>query len=494
MFRNPLLLTALVVTGAIAIAGLIDPAGVAAVASRIVREQFTSRGWFIMLVASFLLIGAIGLALSPLGRIRLGADDERPEFGTVSWLTMLFAAGMGVGLLFYGAAEPITHFTTFRAAAPDGVVAADAQLATYFHWGLHAWAIYAMVGLVIAYFTFRRGGAMVLSAPITGVLGDVRWTRALGFAIDVCAIVAIAIGVAGSLALGVFQVQEGLARLLGMTDAGALTLPLFAALCVAFLLPLTVDLSRGMALMSNTAMAIAAALLVYLLLVGPTFYVMNTLTEGFGHYLFSALPHGFTVFSFYGEEVANWFRDWTLNYMIWWLAWSPFVGVFIARISRGRTIREFLLFVIGVPTTFSILWFGTFGALGFAEILGGNDRLVGVTRDAFDSVTFVVLETLPLGFVTSAAVVIACFLFVITSVVSAAYVLAMFAERGSLDPSVRVKLIWGGILAALGLVMLLSGDVGAVRSIIAAGAIVFVFIVPLLMLCLAKALTLETPK
>jgi len=459
--RNPLLVSAMVVTGAIALAGLIEPQATAAVAQRIVRAQF------------------------------IGADDERPEFATTSWLTMLFAAGMGVGLLFYGAAEPMTHFDLFRGFMDPSAAATDAQLATYFHWGLHAWAIYAMVGLVIAYFTFRRGGTMVLSTPITGVLGTSGWPRHLGFAVDLCAIVPIAVGLAGSLAMGVFQVQAGLARLLDVADPTMLTAPVYAALCVAFVLPLMVELDRGMALMSNTAMIIAGALLVFLVLVGPTHYVMNTLVEGLGNYTFRAIPHGFSVFSFHEREVGDWFRTWTLSYMIWWLAWSPFVGVFTARISRGRTIREFLLFVIGAPTIFSVLWFGTFGALGFSEILAGNERLLGVTRGAFDSVTFVILEAMPLTTLTTMAVVVACFLFPVTSVVSAAYVLAMFAERGVLDPGVRVKLGWGVILAALGLVMILSGDPGAVRSMIAAGAIVFVFIVPLLMLCLLKALLRE---
>jgi glycine betaine transporter len=491
MFRNPLLVIALAVTGAIAVWGLLDPQGMAAWAARGVTEQFTSRGWFIMLVASTLLIAAILLAISPFGRIRLGGDHERPEFGTVSWLTMLFAAGMGVGLLYYGAAEPITHFTLFRGFMADPEAASLALLATYVNWGLHAWAIYGMVGLVMAYFAFRRGGAMVLSTPITGVLGTEGWPKALGFAVDLLAIVAISIGLAGSLAMGVFQVQEGIARLLGLGDAGLLTLPIFALLCASFILPLTVDLSKGMALMSNTAMAIAGALLVFLILVGTTHVVMNALVEGFGSYVFQAIPLGFTAFTFFDETVRGWFQTWTLNYMIWWLAWAPFVGVFIARISRGRTIREFLLCVVGIPSAFSVVWFGTFGALGFSEVIAGDERLVVATQNAFDSVTFAILEQFPLTSLTSLAIVVAVFLFVVTSVVSAAYTLAMFATRGDVDPPVRTKIVWGVILAALGLVMILSGDVEAVRSIIGVFAIAFVFIAPLLLLCLGKALVRE---
>ena len=258
-----------------------------------------------------------------------------------------------------------------------------------------------MVGLVIAYFCFRRGGPMVLSTPVTGVLGNSGWPRKLAFVIDLFAIIAIAIGLGGSVALGVFQVQEGVSRLLSLDGTAWLTTLVFGALCVAFLVPLTVDLSRGMARMSNIAMGIALVLTVYILLIGPTHQAMNAIIEGMGQYVFKALPLGFTAMTFQDDIIKDWFQDWTLNYMIWWLAWSPFVGVFIARISRGRTIREFLLGVIIAPTVFSIFWFGTFSMQGFAELMAGNERLLEATRDAFDSVTFVILEALPLSTVTA---------------------------------------------------------------------------------------------
>ncbi len=491
MFRQPLLLVALAVTSLIAAAGLIDPEAMGRWAGRVATEQFTSRGWFIMLLVSTLLLTSIGLAFSPFGRIRLGADDDRPEFGTVTWLAMLFATGMGVGLLYYGAAEPITHFNLFRQYGSDAEAASAALMATYFDWGLHAWAIYATVGLVMAYFTFRRGGAMILSAPVEGVFGRTGWPRYVGFVIDLLTIVAIAVGLAGTLAMGVFQVQAGVARVFGLGDASFLTVPIFLLLCVASLIPLTFDVTRGMSIMSNVAMGICGGLLVWLILGGRTHYVMNALVEGFGRYIASAVPMGFTAFTFVDDALTDWFQTWPLNYMIWWLAWAPFVSVFIARISRGRTIREFLLGVVAVPGAFSVIWFGTFGALGFSEILSGNDRLLATTLDNFDSVTFVMLESLPLGFLTSTAVVIACFIFVVTSVVTAAFTLAIFSARGNVDPPTSMKLIWGVILAVLGFVMILSGDVGVVRSIIAVFAIAFLFIVPLLLVCLGKALAAE---
>jgi glycine betaine transporter len=238
-------------------------------------------------------------------------------------------------------------------------------------------------------------------------------------------------------------------------------------------------------------MAIAGGLVVFVLLTGPTGFLMSGITEAVGGYVSGVLPHGFRTFTFFDERVSSWFGTWTLTYMVWWLAWAPFVGVFIARISKGRTIREFIIGVVLVPTAFSILWFGVFGGMGFYEALRTDSAIVEVVQTDLDNTTFFLLDSLPLSVLTTAATVVAAFLFIITSVVSAAWVLAMFSTGGDLNPSTKVKLIWGVILGALGLVMILSGSIDAVKSIIALGALPFVFIVLLLVVCLLKALKKE---
>ena len=492
MLRAALLPTALLITGAVAVWGILDTAGLAAFASHLVAVQFTSRAWFIMLTVSFMLIVTVGLALSRYGNIRLGHDDDRPEFSTVSWLTMLFAAGMGVGLLYWGTAEPLTHYILI-ADYTDAREAADhALFMTNFHWGLHAWAIYALTGLVIAYFSFRRDCPTLVSAPLIHVFGSNAITRDIGWLSDLLAIVAIAIGLGGSVAMGVFQVKEGVEALFGLPDMGLwLTLGIFAALCLAYLPPLLVDLSRGMALLSNMAMAVAGGLMIFILLAGPTHFLMGGIVEAAGTYFAGAFTHGFRTFTFMDERVGDWFQSWTLTYMVWWLAWAPFVGVFIARISRGRTIREFVAGVLLVPTAFSVVWFGVFGGVGFYGVLQIDVPILEVVQDNVSGVTFFVLERFPLASLTIAAVVAAAFLFIITSVVSAAFVLGMFSTGGDLNPSARIKLSWGVVLGALGLVMILSGSIDAVKSIIALGALPFVFIVLLLVVCLLKALKTE---
>ena len=305
------------------------------------------------------------------------------------------------------------------------------------------------------------------------------------------AIVAIAIGLGGSVAMGVFQIREGVDALLGVGTGWTVTGGVFVAMCVASAPALARDLGGGMAVLSNAAMALAAALLVFTLLIGPTAYIMGGIVQLVGEYLFEVGVHGFRTFTFMDETVGGWFQAWTLTYMVWWIAWAPFVGVFIARISRGRTIREFLAGVILAPTAFSLLWFGVFGGVGFFAALQAEIPLLEVVRTNIDGVTFFVLRLLPGTMLTTAAVVIAAFLFLVTSVVSAAFVLGMFSTGGDPDPSAAVKLIWGGVLAALGLVMILSDGIEAVKTLISLGALPFVFVLMLLVTCLFKALKRE---
>ncbi|MGI9371473.1 MAG: BCCT family transporter [Hyphomicrobiales bacterium] len=486
------LITALVITGAIAIWGIIAPEALTAFAKKLVAIQFTSRAWFIMLTVSFMLIVCAWLAFGRHAHVKLGQDEDEPEFSTISWLTMLFAAGMGVGLLYYGTAEPLTHYQAIYGQGETKLAADHALFITNFHWGLHAWAIYALTGLVIAYFGFRLGQPTLVGTPVVYVFGVNPLTSGVAWVCDLFAIVAIAIGLGGSVAMGVFQVKEGVDVLFDLESSGlGLAMVIFAILVAAYILPLTVDLSRGMSLLSNTAMVIAVSLMVFILVFGPTHYLMGGIVQSIGEYMAGVIPHGFRTYTFMDARVGDWFQAWTLNYMVWWLAWAPFVGVFIARISKGRTIREFIFGVILVPTAFSICWFGIFGGIGFYGVLQEHSGILEIVSNNVSGVTFFVLDQFPFSKLTTAAVVIAAFLFLITSVVSAAFVLGMLSTGGDLNPSVRVKLSWGFVLGALGLVMILSGSINAVRSIIALGALPFVFIVLLLVVCFLKALKKE---
>lgn len=487
-----LLGTSLTVIALIGVWGVIDPQGIVAIASRVVERYFDSRGWFLMLSVSGLLILCFVLAFSRYGDIRLGADDDRPEFTTPSWIAMLFAAGMGVGLLFWAVAEPLTHFRFAKELLPEPLAAEQALLATNFHWGIHAWAIYGATALTIAYFSFRRGTPMLVSAPILHLFGSESWARIVGWLSDFMAIVAIAIGVGGSIAMGVFQVADGIDVMIGGSGAAPWLIGLVFVLIVAsYIPPLLVDLGSGMSRLSNIAVAIAVALVVFTVFLGPTEYLLNSVLGSFGQYVVEAVPRGFQTFSFFDDSLGRWFKDWTLTYMVWWIAWGPFVGVFVARISRGRTIREFVLGVLVGPTLFSVIWFGAFGGIGLFEALKGPGELLALTQTNVERVTFALLERLPLTTLTTAATLVAAFLFVVTSVVSAAFVLGTFSVAGDPNPKPRIRLIWGGLLGILGAAMILSGSIDAVKKLISLGALPFVFITVLLLVCLVRALAQE---
>jgi len=493
---NRLLLTCSIgLCAVVGVWGVIDPEGLQAIAREIVDQYFISRGWFVMLSVTIMLLFCLGLTFSRFGDIRLGADDDRPEYSTPTWIAMLFAAGMGVGLLFWAVAEPLTHFAFLKDKTSVPEAADFALLATNFNWGIHAWAIYGTTALAIAYFSFRRGTPMLVSAPIKSLFPGERWASLIGWFSDFMAIAAIAIGVGGSIAMGVFQVADGVSVLAGtQTAAPWLVGLIFIVMVIAYIPPLMVDLSTGMAKLSNIAMSLAIALVAYTVIMGPTEFLMNSVIGGIGMYIADVIPAGFRTFTFYGDEIGRWFQDWTLTYMVWWIAWGPFVGVFVARISKGRTIREFVLGVLIGPTLFSTIWFGAFGGVGIFETLNGKGELLALTQTNVERMTFALLDRLPLATLTTLSTILAAFLFIVTSVVSAAFVLGMFSTGGNQNPSTKIKVIWGGLLGILGAAMILSGSMSAVRTLIALGALPFVFITMLLLVCLIKALILDNPK
>ena len=475
--------------------GVADPESLIQTAQEIVDQYFISRGWFVMVSVTVMLVFCLWLAFSKYGSIRLGRDDDRPEYPTLTWIAMLFAAGMGVGLLFWAVAEPLTHFQFVQAYVPKPLAAEQALLATNFHWGIHAWAIYGTTALAIAYFSFRRGTSMLVSAPLKNLFPGERWASLVGWVSDFMAIAAIAIGVAGSVAMGVYQVADGVSVLSGGRETQSWLLWLvFAVMILAYIPPLLVDLGSGMARLSNLAMLLAIALVIYTIILGPTDYLMNTVVSGVGLYISEVLPRGLETFTFFGDEISAWFRDWTLTYMVWWIAWGPFVGVFIARISKGRTIREFVLGVLFGPTIFSVIWFGAFGGVGLYETLNGNGDLLAITQTNLERTTFALLDRLPFSFVTTLGTVAAAFLFIVTSVVSAAFVLGMFSSGGDQNPSRKVRLTWGALIGVLGAAMILSGSAQSMKTLIALGALPFVFITVMLLACLIRALMLDQNK
>jgi choline/carnitine/betaine transport len=489
--RTRALLISLPLCAGVAGWGIADPAGLAAWAGRVTGTAFSALDWLYMLWVTGLLVLAAWLALGRHGRVKLGRSDEVPEFSTPSWLSMLFAAGMGVGLLFWGVAEPVLHFDGAPGAEAGSQAAARQALAvTLFHWGFHAWAIYGMTALALAYFAFKRGGSFMPGAGLRAEIPG-RWVQAAAEAANITAIVAIALGVAGSIAMGVFQLQRGLFVLVE-TDPEALWISgaLLLGLVVCYALPLVLPLDQGVKWLSNANMALAVALLLVLLLAGPTAFLMRGFVTTAGDYLTRLVGLSFQLFTFEGGEVAGWFQGWTLTYFFWWIAWAPFVGVFIARISRGRTIRAFIAGVILVPTVFSIFWFAVFGGFGLYEELYGLGGVVEMVRYDVSIALFTLLERLPYAGVLNATAMVLAFVFLVTSVVSAAFVLGMLSGQVA-NPDRRSKLAWGLVLGLLGAAMIVSGDIQAVRALAVLGAIPFAAVMVLQIVALLRALRFD---
>ncbi|MEO1656357.1 MAG: BCCT family transporter [Pseudomonadota bacterium] len=422
--------------------------------------------WTLVLpTACFLL--CVAVAILPQGREVIGGADAKPQFRMVTWIAMMFAAGMGSGLVFWGSAEPLIHLNTPPPGAgiePGSDTARRQALAiTQFHWGLHAWAIYAVSAMAIG-LSLSRGGLILPSAPFSGL--PLVWRRV----IDWAALVAVMFGIVASLGQGVFQVSAGLRVISGGTFPSSITTQMIFLLLMTagYLASAWLGLRRGIAILSNVNMAIAALLAAYILIAGPTGTIFVTLWESTVAYLasFAELsaslrPEG---------EARDWTRAWSLTYFLWWVAWTPFVGVFLARISRGRSLRVFVLAAVIVPTAASILWFSVLGGAAIAQQQSGIDLGVNDFATA-PQATYVMLEGLPLTtfwqWVTMALVIV----FLITSADSGSYVLAMFSERDA-DPSPGVRMYWGGILAALTAAALLarSGQ-DTTRALAVAGSI-----------------------
>ncbi|MEU1116720.1 MULTISPECIES: BCCT family transporter [unclassified Streptomyces] len=415
-------------------------------------------GWFFMLTATGFVVFALWLAVSRYGKITLGREGEEPEFRTVSWVAMMFSAGMGIGLMFYGVSEPLAHFTS----PPPGTDPADAPAAmetamatTLFHWTLHPWAIYAVVGLAIAYSTFRRNRRQTISAVFEPLIGAKHAHGTWGRVIDILAIFATLFGSAASLGLGALQIGSGIEVLDWMENAGTgLLVVIIAVLTLAFVASAISGVEKGVQWLSNINMVLAALLVVFVFIAGPTVIILDMVPTSLGAYL-DDLPQliGRTEASS-GKGVADWLSGWTVFYWAWWISWTPFVGMFIARISRGRTIRQFVGGVILVPSTVSLIWFAVFG--GSAMTVAERGGLKGDTSQ--EAQLFGLLHEYPIATVTSLLVMILVGIFFVSGADAASIVMGTLSQKGALEPGRFVVVFWGIVTGAVGAIMLLIGD------------------------------------
>jgi choline/glycine/proline betaine transport protein len=441
-------------------------------------------GWLYILAANFFVIVMLLIAASRYGRIRIGGPDALPEFSTFSWYAMLISAGMGIGLMFWSVAEPIFHYAApspMFDVAPNTAQSAQVALGlTYYHWGIHPWGIYALVGLSLAFFAYNRGLPLTIRSIFHPILGG----RIYGFwgnVIDVLSVMATLFGLATSLGLGVKQVSAGLNYLFGFPTTTWFAVLLIGVITFFAVMSIATGLDKGVKMLSMANMYTAGAFMLFLLIVGPTVYILKAFTQNIGFYLQNLPQLSFWVETYYGAEGSNWQNPWTIFYWGWWISWSPFVGMFIARISKGRTVREFILGVMVFPTLLSFLWMSSFGGSAlWLQITGGADIASAVNKDVATAL-FVMLENFPLTKVTSFIGIVLVTIFFVTSSDSGSLVVDHLTSGGKLDSPVPQRIFWGVMEGVCAAALLMGGGLVALQS--ASIATGLPFTVVLLIMC-----------
>ncbi len=469
-----------VFTGSVAIAcvfltiGVVFPNRAEAFFNTLQQHILNSFGWLYLLTVGGVLATVLLLCLGRFGCIRLGPDDSTPDFSFISWLAMLFAAGMGIGLMFFAVGEPMSHYIAPPTAEPRTVEATrEAMAATFFHWGIHAWAVYAIVGLSLAYFGYRYNLPLTIRSGLYPLLKE-RINGPIGYAVDIFAIVGTLFGIATSMGLGVTQINGGLNYLLGVPIGPEIQLPLIAGVTLLAAVSVATGLDKGIRLLSESNLVVAILLMIFVLIVGPTAQLMRDFVQNVGLYLDSLLLRTFNIYAY---EPTPWIDAWTLFYWAWWISWSPFVGMFIARISRGRTVREFVGAVLFIPAGFTFFWMTVFGntaifidngvAAGELGRVIANDVSVGL---------FQFFQYLPWPGLTSTLAVLLVTIFFVTSSDSGSLVVDSIAAGGETETTTAQRIFWcvleGGIAASL----LLAGGLGALQSATIISALPFTFV------------------
>ena len=435
-----------------------------------------SFGWAYLVVTLGILVFLVFLAFSPYGDIRLGKDVDRPEFSTLSWFAMILSAVMGIGLVSYGVAEPISHFATppHGLAEPGTPAAAVRALQySYFDWGLHAWAIFAVFGLAIAYSTYRKGRRTLVSQLFRPLLGD-RVDGPIGKAIDVLAVFATLFGTTTSLGLGALQINNGLGSLFGVPVNSVSQVLIIAAVTVVFTMSAVTGVSKGIKLLSQGSAVLAIALFVFMLVVGPAVFLANLYIESVGLWATDFFRMSLQGTAFGGLEWMQW---WTYFMMAWWVSWGAFVGVFLARISRGRTIRGFIMGVLVVPTVVFFTWFTVFGGTAIHVDMFQGGTIAEQTSADINSAFFATLDNFPLATLTSVIAIVLVVMFFVSGADANTYVLSMMTSGGSLHPRRSVLVLWGVLTGLTAIVLMLAGGLNALQNTVIVTSAPFLVII-----------------
>ncbi|SEI09204.1 choline/carnitine/betaine transport [Halobacillus karajensis] len=452
--RNPVFLISASTITILVIIGAVNPEGFGTIAGAVFEFTTINFGWFYLISIFGFVIFLISLGLSKYGKIKIGPPDSKPEFPFFTWIGMLFSAGFGAGLVFWGVAEPMSHFfeTPFSDLEAQTEEAARVAMAySFFHWGINQWSVFAIVGLLIGFLQFRKNKDGLVSTALEPVLGK---SKPVKYTIDSLAVIATVMGIATSLGLGILQMNGGLNVVFGVPNSITFQLVITAVLLMLYLTSSSSGLEKGIKWLSNLNLAVCLILLLFVFFAGPTVFILNSFTLGLGDYISNFVGYSLRLTPYEG---GTWLRDWTIFYWAWVIAWSPFVGAFVARVSRGRTIREFIFGVLVVPPLIACLWIAVFGGTALNSDLNHGTQIAEAVNNDVTVALFKTFDYLPLTGVLSFLSILLIATFLITSADSATYILASMTTNGSLTPALPIKIIWGVLMAAISGVLLLAG-------------------------------------
>ncbi|MGG0644819.1 BCCT family transporter [Sporosarcina gallistercoris] len=487
-WKNPVFVISASVIFILVLLGAVMDEKFGAVADHLYEFTTKSFGWFYLLVVFALVIFLIGLAISKYGAIRLGGDDERPEFPFFTWIGMLFSAGFGVGLVFYGVAEPMSHYINAPVSGVEAGTDEAARLAmgySFFHWGISQWSIFGLVGLVIAFLQFRKKKDGLISTALEPIVGSNKYLKG---GIDSFAVIATVMGIATSLGLGVLQMSGGLEYAFGIRNTFPLQFLIIAIVFVAYMTSASTGLDKGIRYLGNFNLGLAIAMLFFFFIVGPKVFILDTFTLAIGDYITNFIQYSLRLQP-YGE--GTWVQKWTIFYWAWTIAWSPFVGAFVARVSKGRTIREFIIGVMVLPPVFACMWIATLGGTAlYSDLKNGTDIAGAVDQDV-TSALFATFQHMPFTGVLTFLAILLIFTFLVTSADSATYILASMTTKGSLMPPMIVKMTWGVLMSAIAAVLLYAGGLEALQSASLVSALPFGLFLIIMLFAMVKMLKKE---
>ncbi|WP_404330568.1 BCCT family transporter [Mesobacillus maritimus] len=487
-WKNTVFLVSAIVISILVVLGALVPKRFGEVAGKLFSFTTINFGWFYLLAVFILIIFLVGLAISKYGAIRLGGEKERPEFNFFTWIGMLFSAGFGAGLVFWGVAEPMSHFFSPPTHGTDPQTVEAARLAmgySFFHWGVSQWSVFAIVGLVIGFLQFRKQKDGLVSTALEPVTGD---KPAVKKTIDSLAVIATVMGIATSIGLGVLQMNGGLNVVFGMNNSVGVQMIIIIVIFIAYMLSSSTGLEKGIKYLSNLNLGLAIVLLLFVFFTGPTVFILESFTLGLGDYLTNFVQYSLRLQPYRG---GTWVRDWTIFYWAWAIAWSPYVGAFVARVSRGRTIREYIIGVMIIPPLIACVWIATFGGTGlWNDLVNGTNIAEAVNAD-LTTALFQTYEYLPFKTILSILSILLIFTFLVTSADSATYILASMTMFGSLNPPQYAKVVWGVLMSAIAAVLLYAGGLEALQTASLIAALPFTIILMLLMFAIAKLLAKE---